>query len=51
MRPGTARVACGPLGPALGIDWPLPVDPGDRLQISEKDRDAPRVADLPGGER
>jgi dTDP-4-dehydrorhamnose 3,5-epimerase len=49
--PGMAGVACGPLDPALGIDWPLPIDPGDRRQISEKDRDAPRFADLPGGER
>ena len=49
--PGMAGAACGPLDPALGIDWPLPIDPGDRRQISAKDRDAPRFADLPEGER
>jgi dTDP-4-dehydrorhamnose 3,5-epimerase len=49
--PGMAGVACGPLDPALGIPWPLPIDPADRRQISEKDRDAPRFADLLGGER
>ena len=49
--PGMAGVACGPLDPALGIEWPLPIDPGDRRMISEKDRDAPRFADLPGGDR
>lgn len=49
--PGMAGMACGPLDPALGIRWPLPIDPTDRQQISEKDRDAPGFADLPGGER
>lgn len=49
--PGMAGLACGPLDPALGIAWPLPIDPGDRRQISEKDRDAPRFAELPGGHR
>ena len=47
--PGMAGVACTPLDPALGIDWPLPIDLGDRGQISEKDRDAPLFADLHGG--
>lgn len=46
--PGMAGVACSPLDPALGIDWPLPVDPADRSQVSEKDRDAPRLADVGG---
>ncbi len=44
--PGMAGMACTPLDPALGIDWPLPIDPDDRSQVSEKDRDAPRLADL-----
>ncbi|MDP1819887.1 MAG: dTDP-4-dehydrorhamnose 3,5-epimerase [Acidimicrobiales bacterium] len=47
--PGMAGVACTPLDPALGIDWPLPIDLADRRQISEKDRDAPGLADLAGG--
>jgi dTDP-4-dehydrorhamnose 3,5-epimerase len=48
--PGMAGVACSPLDPALGIDWPLPIDVDDRAQISEKDRDAPLLADLEGTE-
>lgn len=36
-----------PLDPALGIEWPLPIDPADPAQISAKDRDAPLLADLP----
>ncbi len=47
-RPGMAGVACTPLDPALGIDWPLPVDPADRAQVSAKDLDAPRFAQLEG---
>ncbi|MGV3760218.1 MAG: dTDP-4-dehydrorhamnose 3,5-epimerase family protein [Actinomycetota bacterium] len=45
-EPGMAGQACCPLDPALGIDWPLPVDRGNRAQISQKDLDAPRLADL-----
>ena len=37
-----------PLDPALGIDWPLPIDPDDPSQMSAKDRDAPLLADLGG---
>jgi dTDP-4-dehydrorhamnose 3,5-epimerase len=44
---GMAGVACTPLDPALDIEWPLPVDVGDRAQISAKDRDAPPFAELP----
>jgi dTDP-4-dehydrorhamnose 3,5-epimerase len=44
--PGMAGSACTPLDPALGIEWPLPIDPSDRAQISEKDRDLPAFADL-----
>lgn len=47
--PGMAGVACSPLDPALGIDWPLPVDPADAAQVSAKDRDAPLLAELEGG--
>jgi dTDP-4-dehydrorhamnose 3,5-epimerase len=45
-RPGMAGTACNPLDPALGIEWPLPVDPHDRTQISAKDLGAPLFADL-----
>lgn len=45
-QPGMAGQACNPLDPELGIDWPIPVDPADRSQISQKDLDAPRLADL-----
>ncbi|HEY9558998.1 MAG TPA: dTDP-4-dehydrorhamnose 3,5-epimerase [Acidimicrobiales bacterium] len=47
--PGMAGSACSPLDPALGIDWPLPVDREDRAQVSAKDRDAPTLAELTGG--
>jgi dTDP-4-dehydrorhamnose 3,5-epimerase len=40
--------ACNPLDPALGIDWPLPIDPGDPAQLSVKDRDAPSFSELGG---
>lgn len=43
--PGMPGVACTPLDPALGIEWPLPIDLDDRAQISQKDLDAPTVAD------
>ena len=49
--PGMAGRACTPLDPALGIDWPLPVDPTDRAQISEKDLGAPTFAELGGSDR
>ena len=43
-------MACTPLDPALGIDWPLPIDPDDPSQLSAKDRDAPLFSEL-GEER
>ena len=49
--PGMAGVACNPLDPALTIDWPLPIDPADRAQVSEKDLNAPSLAQLDGGRR
>jgi dTDP-4-dehydrorhamnose 3,5-epimerase len=45
-RAGMAGQACTPLDPELGIDWPLPIDADDPGQISVKDRNAPRLADL-----
>jgi dTDP-4-dehydrorhamnose 3,5-epimerase len=38
--PGMAGTAVTPLDPALGIDWPLPVDVQDAAQISAKDLNA-----------
>lgn len=46
--PGMPGRACTPLDPALGIDWPLPIDPDDPSQVSAKDRDAPLLSDLGG---
>jgi dTDP-4-dehydrorhamnose 3,5-epimerase len=47
--PGMAGVACSPLDPALGIAWPLPVDSDDRAQVSEKDLNAPGLAQVKEG--
>lgn len=45
-RPGMPGVAVTPLDPALGIDWPIPLDPADPSVVSAKDAAAPRLADL-----
>jgi dTDP-4-dehydrorhamnose 3,5-epimerase len=45
-RPDMPGWACHPLDPALGIEWPLPVDVADRAQLSAKDAAAPLLADL-----
>jgi dTDP-4-dehydrorhamnose 3,5-epimerase len=45
-QPGMAGASCNPLDPALGIDWPIPVDTDDPAQLSAKDRGAPMLADL-----
>jgi dTDP-4-dehydrorhamnose 3,5-epimerase len=42
--PGMAGTAVNPLDPALGIDWPLPIDPDDAAQISARDRSHPPLA-------
>jgi dTDP-4-dehydrorhamnose 3,5-epimerase len=47
-QPGMSGVACSPIDPALGIEWPVPIDPTNRSQISEKDLNAPMFADLEG---
>lgn len=44
--PGMPGVACSPIDPALGISWPLPIDPDDEAQLSAKDRCAPTFAEL-----
>ena len=48
--PGMPGMACTPVDPALGIEWPLPIDLEDRSQISEKDLAAPLYADLFGAD-
>ncbi len=45
-QPGMAGWACDPLDPALGFEWPIPVDPDDPSQISVKDRQAPSLASV-----
>lgn len=45
--PGMAGVSVTPLDPALGIRWPVPVDPEDEAQLSAKDRGAPALGELP----
>lgn len=44
--PGMAGTALTPLDPELGISWPIPLDAGDRAQVSAKDAAAPCLADL-----
>lgn len=44
--PGMSGKAVTPLDPALGIEWPIAVDTADRSQVSEKDLNAPLLADL-----
>lgn len=47
-RPTMAGIACNPLDPALGIAWPLPIEPDDRALISAKDVALPTLAQLRG---
>lgn len=44
--PGMEGVALTPLDSELNIAWPIPIDPTNRDQISEKDARAPRLQDL-----
>jgi dTDP-4-dehydrorhamnose 3,5-epimerase len=46
--PGMSGVAVNPLDPALGIIWPVPVDPADRSQVSAKDVGLPILAEVLG---
>ena len=46
-----AGVACTPLDPALGIDWPLPIDPDDQAAGLDEGPRRPALAELAGGER
>lgn len=43
--PGMPGAAITPLDPALGIEWPIPIDATDPAGISAKDREAPTLAD------
>ncbi|MGD9798407.1 MAG: dTDP-4-dehydrorhamnose 3,5-epimerase family protein [Acidimicrobiia bacterium] len=45
-EPAMAGVAVHALDPALGIPWPLPVDPDDRSMLSAKDAALPPFATL-----
>ncbi len=45
-QPGMAGLACNPLDPELGIEWPLPVDRNDRAHLSAKDLALPMRADV-----
>jgi dTDP-4-dehydrorhamnose 3,5-epimerase len=44
-KPGMSGVAVNPLDPALGIEWPLPIDVDDPSILSAKDRDQPAFND------
>jgi len=43
--PGMAGIAVHPLDPALGIPWPLPVDPSNPAVLSAKDAAQPTFAE------
>lgn len=47
-QPGMSGIAVSALDPELGIAWPVPIDAGDRAQISEKDADLPTFAEATG---
>ena len=45
---GMAGTAVHALDPALGIAWPIPVDPDDPSKLSARDRTLPTLAELEG---
>jgi dTDP-4-dehydrorhamnose 3,5-epimerase len=45
-EPGMPGVAVHPLDPALGIPWPLPVDPADPASLSPRDASLPTWAEV-----
>jgi len=45
-QPGMAGVAVNPLDPALGIEWPLPIDQTNPAQVSAKDATSPMFSEL-----
>jgi dTDP-4-dehydrorhamnose 3,5-epimerase len=44
-RPGMTGTAVHPLDPALGIAWPIDIDPADRSLLSAKDAAQPTLAE------
>lgn len=44
--PGMAGVAVNPLDPALGVEWPVPVDVNDPSQVSAKDSNLPKLGEV-----
>ena len=48
-QPGMSGTAVNPLDPALGIEWPLPIDVDDPAVLSTKDRDQPTFAQATSG--
>ena len=44
--PGMSGAAVNPLDPALGIAWPIPVDPSNADQLSDKDRNLQTLAEF-----
>ena len=46
---GMSGRAVNPLDPALGIEWPLPIDVDDPAILSAKDRDQPTFAQATSG--
>jgi dTDP-4-dehydrorhamnose 3,5-epimerase len=45
-HPDMAGLSCNPFDPALGIEWPVPIDRTDPAQVSAKDAAAPLFAEL-----
>lgn len=45
-QPNMAGTAVNPLDPALGIEWPIPIDPDNPAQLSAKDRGLPTLAEV-----
>jgi dTDP-4-dehydrorhamnose 3,5-epimerase len=45
-QPGMAGVAVNPLDPALGIEWPVPIDATNPQQVSAKDATSPMFSEL-----
>lgn len=48
-RPGMSGTAVNPLDPALGVEWPFPIDVDDPAILSAKDRDQPTFAQATSG--
>lgn len=44
-QPRMSGVAVSAIDPALAIEWPVPVDPSNRAQLSEKDASLPTFAE------